>query len=59
LREEWKESIFVPTHKKGDKTVVIIEASQFVSYIKYFNQHPAVQVNSYAEEIIADHHCGY
>ena len=34
LREEWKELIIVPTHKKGDKTVVIIEVSQFLSYIK-------------------------
>jgi uncharacterized protein YacL (UPF0231 family) len=34
LREEWKKLIIVPTHKKDVKTLVIIEASQFVSYIK-------------------------
>ena len=45
LPEEWKESIIVPVYKKGDKqTVVIQESYQFVSYLQYFIQHPAVKV---------------
>jgi hypothetical protein len=29
LPEDWKKSITVPTYKKGDKRLVIIEAYQF------------------------------
>jgi hypothetical protein len=47
LLEEWKESIILPTFKKGDKKqiVVIIEAYRFCQLRTKFYQHPLFKVN--------------
>jgi len=52
LREEWKESIVVPTYKKGDKTDCInYRGISFLpTTLKNFIQHPAVKVNSICRE---------
>jgi hypothetical protein len=43
LPEDWKESIIVPIHKKGDKTEC---NNTFANYVQNFVQHPALKVNA-------------
>ena len=61
LPEQWKESIIVPIHKKGDKTdcnnyrgiSLLSTISKILSYILLSRLTP------YAEEIIGDRQCGF
>jgi len=61
LPEEWKESIIVPTHKKGDKTdcnnyrgiSLLPTTYKILSNILFSRLIP------YAKEIIGDHQCGF
>jgi len=61
LPEEWKESIIVPTYKKGDKTdfsndtgiLLLSETYQILSY------NLLSKLTPYAEEIIGAHQCGF
>jgi len=61
LLEEWKESIVVPIHKKGDKTncnnyrgiSLLPTTYKILSYILLSKLIP------YAKEIIGDHQCGF
>ena len=61
MPEEWKESIRVPIHKKGDKT----GCNNYRGHITFANrlqkviQHPALKLIPYAKEIIGDHQCGF
>jgi hypothetical protein len=58
---QWKESIMVPIHEKGDKT----DCSNYrgisllsTSY-KIFSTILLYRLNPYADEIIGDHQCGF
>jgi hypothetical protein len=58
LHDQWKESIIVPVHKKGDKTdfskyqgISLLSAS----YKMLLNILP--RLDPYIDEIIGDHHC--
>jgi len=61
LSEEWKESIIVPIHKKGDKT----ECSNYrcISLLpttyKMLSNILLSRLIPYAKEIIGDHQCGF
>jgi len=61
LPEEWKESIIVPIHKKGDKTdcsncrgISLLPATY-----KILSNILLSRLIPYAKEIIGDHHCGF
>jgi hypothetical protein len=61
LLHQWKESIVVPIHKKGDKTdcsnyrgISLLPTSyKVLSSILLYRPTP------YADEIIGDHQCGF
>jgi hypothetical protein len=61
LPEEWKESIIVPTYKKGDKT----DCSNYRSISLLPTTHKILpntllsRLTPKAEEIIGDHKCGF
>jgi len=57
LREEWKESIFVPTCKQGDKTDFsdYRGTSHLPSTYKILSNIVLSRLTPYAEEIIGDH----
>jgi len=59
--EEWKESIIIPTYKKGGKT----DCSNYrgISLLpttyKILSNFPLSRLTPYAEKIIEDHQCGF
>jgi len=61
LPEEWKESIIIPIHKKGDKT----DCSNYrgISILpntyKILSSILLSRLIPYAKEIIGDHQCGF
>ena len=61
LPEEWKESIIVPFHKKGDKTDfnnyrgILLTPTTF----KIFFNILVSRLIQYTKEIIGDHQCGF
>ena len=61
LPEEWKESIIVPIHKKGDKTDCnnYRGMSLLPTTYKILSNILLSRLTSYAEEIIGDHQCGF
>ena len=61
LPEEWKESIIVPIHKKGDKTDCNNNRSisLFPTTYKILSNIPLSRLTPHAEEIIGDHRCGF
>ena len=60
LPEEWKESIIVPIHKKGDKTDCnnYRGISLLPTVYKILSNILLSRLTPYAEEIIGDHQCG-
>ena len=60
LPEEWKESIVVPIHKKGDKTEC--NNNRGISHLpttyKILSNILLSRLIPYAEEITGDHQCG-
>jgi hypothetical protein len=59
LPHQWKESIFAPIHKKGDKTAVIIEAYHCCQLHTTFYLTFLSRLIPYADEIIGDLQCGF
>ena len=61
LSEEWKESIIVPIHKKGDKTDCNNYSSISLSPTTYniLSNILLSRLTPYAKEIIGDHQCGF
>ena len=59
--EEWKESIIVPIHKKGDKTDCnnYRGISLLPTAYKSLSNILLPRLTPYAEEIIGDHQCGF
>jgi hypothetical protein len=61
LPEQWKELIFVPVYKKGDKT----ECSNYRGISLLSTTYKILSINllsrltPYAVEIIVDHQCGF
>jgi hypothetical protein len=61
LPEQWKQSIFVPVYKKGDKT----DCSNYhgISFLsatyKILSNILLSKITPYAEEIIGDYQCGF
>jgi hypothetical protein len=61
LPHQWKESIVVPIHKKGDKT----DCSKYRGISLLSNSYKIVlnillaRLTPYADEIIGDHQCGF
>jgi len=60
LSEEWKESIIVPIHKKGDKTDCNNHRGISLSPTTYkiLSNILLSRLTPYAREIIGDHQCG-
>ena len=61
LPEEWKESIIVPIHKKGDKTDCnnYRGISLLPTTYKILSTNLLSRLIPYAKEIIGDHQCGF
>jgi hypothetical protein len=60
LPQQWKESIVVPIHKKGDKTnLVIIEVFHCCQLYTKFYQSLLSRLTPYADEIIGNHQYGF
>jgi len=61
LSEEWKESIIVPIHKKGDKTDCnnYRGTSLLPTTYKTLSNILLSRLIPYAKEIIGDHECGF
>ena len=61
LNKEWKKSIIVPTHKKGDKTGCINYRGISLSTTTYkiLSKIPISRSIQYAKNIIEDHQCGF
>jgi len=61
LPEEWKESIIVPIHKKGDKTDCnnYRGISLLPTTYKLFSNILLPRLIPYAEKVIGDHQCGF
>jgi len=61
LPEEWKESIIIPIHKKGDETDCnnYRGISILPTTYKILSNILLSRVIPYAKEIIADHQCGF
>ena len=61
LPEDWKESIKVPIHKKGDKTDCnnYRGISLLPTTYKTLSNILLSRLIPYAKEIIGDHHCGF
>ena len=61
LPEEWKESIIVPIHKKGDKTDCnnYRGLSLLRTTYKILSNILLSRLTPYAKEIIGDHQCGF
>jgi len=61
LREEWKESIIVPIHKKGDKTYCnnYRVISLLPTAYKILSTFLLSRLIAYAKEIIGDYQCGF
>ena len=61
LPEEWKESIIVPIHKKGDKTDCnnYRGISLLPTTYKMLSNILLSRLTPYAKEIIGDHQCGF
>ena len=61
MPEEWKESIIVPIHKKGDKTDCnnYRGISLLPTTYKILSNILLSRLTPYAKEIIGDHQCGF
>ena len=61
LPEEWKESVIVPIHKKGDKTECnnYRGISLLPTTYKILSSILLSRLIPYAEEIMGDHQCGF
>jgi len=61
LPEEWKESVIVPIHKKGDKTECnnYRGISLLPTTYKILSNILLSRLIPYAEEIMGDHQCGF
>ena len=61
LPEEWKESIIVPVHKKGDKTDCnnYRGISILPNTYKILSNILLSRLTPYAKEIVGDHQCGF
>ena len=61
LPEEWKESVIVPLHKKGDKTECnnYRGISLLPTTYKTLSNILLSRLIPYAEEIMGDHQCGF
>ena len=59
LPEEWKESIIVPIHKKGDKKDYNNYRGILPTTYKILSNILLSRLVPYAKEIIGDHQCGF
>jgi sorting nexin-29 len=61
LPEEWKESVIVPSYRKGDKTDCsdYRDVSLVSTTYKILSNILLSKLTPYAEEIIGDHQCGF
>jgi len=61
LPEEWKESVIVPTYKKGDKTDCsnYTGISLLSTTYRILSNILLSRLTPYADEITGDHLCGF